>query len=305
MKKKVLVIFLGLICLMFSLGAFYSTAIPTYGNMHDTCHNSPGSYTISTNTSGVVNAKKSSTVSLSVTATGSNLFVQIMPGAKDNDEFTILPTFDRIIDNSGNDTNPNADMITVTFNIVTPGVEGFYTLFIIAGDNLTGQPDFAYAEIQFSVQSYTDISVLTAYEMINNTIQYPNLIILDVREQSEYDANHLFNATLIPRLEIDTRINELAPYNDTEIIVYCAIGARSAVSSQTLANNHNFKKIFNMEGGINAWITAGYPVWTASGGAPTIGFSNILIVIALLGLCSVMILYFKKQNIKILQKHLN
>ncbi|KKK44049.1 hypothetical protein LCGC14_1110640 [marine sediment metagenome] len=153
--------------------------------------------------------------------------------------------------------------------------------------------------------SVTDISVSTAFDMINNYTQYPNLIILDVREQSEYDVNHLHNAISIPLGEIDANISKLEPYNDIEIIVYCVTGIRSAMASENLAVNHNFTKIFNMEGGINAWITAGYPVWTASGGAPTIGFSNILIVIALLGLCSVMILYFKKQNIKILQKHLN
>ena len=96
--------------------------------------------------------------------------------------------------------------------------------------------------------------------MINNTTQYPNLLILDVREQSEYDENHLYNATLIPRLQIDSRINELMPYNDTEIIVYCASGSRSASASLNLASNYNFTKIFNMDGGITAWIEAGYPV---------------------------------------------
>ena len=307
MKKKVLIIFLGIIGLMFALVAFYTTAKPTYGNTHDSagCHNSPGGYTITTNTTGTITADYSTVVVIEITATGSNLFVQASPGAEDNDEFIIFPTTLRILDSSGSDKNPSSDAMTVVYSITTPAVDGYYSLFIIAGDNLTGQPVFAYVEISFSVQSYTDISVLTAYEMINNTIQYPNLIILDVREQSEYDVNHLYNATLIPRREISARINELQLYNDTEIIVYCLYGGRSALASLNLANNHNFKKIYNILGGITDWITAGYPVWTASGGAPTIGFSNILIVIALLGLCSVMILYFKKQNIKILQKHLN
>ncbi|KKM23430.1 hypothetical protein LCGC14_1615300 [marine sediment metagenome] len=145
---------------------------------------------------------------------------------------------------------------------------------------------------------YTDISVSTAFEMINNHTQYPNLIILDVREQSEYNVNHLHDVILIPRLEIDARISELEPYNDTEIIVYCLSGGRSAMASENLAVNHNFTKIYNMLGGITAWIAAGYPVWTSPNG---IGFSNIIFVLVLFGIISVLILYFKKQKFKILQ----
>lgn len=109
-------------------------------------------------------------------------------------------------------------------------------------------------------QSYTDISVQTAYDMINNNTLYPALLVLDVREQWEYNENHLYNATLIPLGDIDSRINELAPYNNTEIIVYCMSGSRSAIASQNLADDHNFTKIYNMLGGINAWIGTGYPV---------------------------------------------
>ena len=71
-------------------------------------------------------------------------------------------------------------------------------------------PVFASMPIKsVRAQSYTNVSVQTAYEMINNHTQYPNLIILDVREQSEYDENHLHNATLIPRGELDAKISQL------------------------------------------------------------------------------------------------
>ncbi|MFX0145628.1 MAG: rhodanese-like domain-containing protein, partial [Candidatus Hodarchaeota archaeon] len=109
-------------------------------------------------------------------------------------------------------------------------------------------------------QSYINISVEIAHDMINNNTQYPDLVILDVREQWEYDENHLCNSTLIPLSEINNRISELEPYKDTEIIVYCRSGSRSAQASQNLVDNHNFTKIYNMLGGINAWITAGYEV---------------------------------------------
>jgi len=106
----------------------------------------------------------------------------------------------------------------------------------------------------------TDISVHVANDMINNNTGYPNLLVLDVRTQEEFATNHLFDATLIPLAELGGRLNELASYNDTEIIVYCQSGVRSLQASNILVAN-NFSRIFNMEGGITAWITAEYDYW--------------------------------------------
>ncbi|MHA1931851.1 MAG: rhodanese-like domain-containing protein [Promethearchaeota archaeon] len=146
--------------------------------------------------------------------------------------------------------------------------------------------------------TYTEIDVHTAYSMINNHTQYPNLLILDVREQSEYDVNHLYNSTLIPLNQIDSRISELMPYNDTEIIVYCRSGARGAVASQNLAGNHNFTKVFNMAGAINAWIAAGYPVWTGNTTQPSISYSFTPFIFIIFGTIAILILYFKKSIYK-------
>ena len=106
----------------------------------------------------------------------------------------------------------------------------------------------------------TDISVHVANDMINNNTGYPDLIVLDVRTQGEYNTNHLFNATLIPLDELTGRLDELASYNDTEIIVYCRSGSRSLQASNILVGN-NFTKVFNMLGGIESWIDAGYDYW--------------------------------------------
>jgi len=107
-------------------------------------------------------------------------------------------------------------------------------------------------------KEYEDVSVSVAYSMINDSITYPNLIILDVRNQDEYDSEHLNNSILIPLGELESRLNEIEQYNNTEIIVHCRSGSRSASASEILASN-GFSKIYNMLGGINAWIDADYP----------------------------------------------
>lgn len=105
---------------------------------------------------------------------------------------------------------------------------------------------------------YTDIDVVTAHNMITAG-KHPNLIILDVRAQSEYDKGHLKNAILMPDTELKSRIDELLQYKDIEIIVYCHIGARSAEASSILDSN-SFTKVYNVLGGIKAWDAANYPV---------------------------------------------
>jgi rhodanese-related sulfurtransferase len=133
--------------------------------------------------------------------------------------------------------------------------------------------------------------------MIANNTLYPDLIVLDVRTQSEYDANHLCNAILIPSTELESRINEVMPYNDTEIIVYCQSGFRSAGASQTLVD-HGFTKVFNMLGGISGWISAGYEVCPLGNGQPIISYSMNLFLIIFIGCTLIFIIFLKRKILK-------
>ncbi|QEE15430.2 rhodanese-like domain-containing protein [Promethearchaeum syntrophicum] len=119
-------------------------------------------------------------------------------------------------------------------------------------------PQFLPDDNNTTTNDYEDISVEVAYNMINDTVSYPNLIILDVRNQDEYDSGHLNNSILIPLGELESRLNEIIQYNNTEIIVYCRSGSRSLSASNILASN-GFFKVYNMLGGITTWIDAGYP----------------------------------------------
>jgi rhodanese-related sulfurtransferase len=105
---------------------------------------------------------------------------------------------------------------------------------------------------------YKNIDVATAYNMITNG-SYPDLVVLDVRTKSEYESGHIHGAVWIPHTELEARINELAGHENHEIIVYCRTGVRSEIASDIL-DSHNFTKVYNMLGGIQAWQSAGYPV---------------------------------------------
>jgi len=139
----------------------------------------------------------------------------------------------------------------------------------------------------------TDISVQVANDMINNNTAYPNLLILDVRTDVEYNARHLYNVTLIPVDELGSRLNEIESYNDTEIIVYCRSGSRSLQASNFLVTN-NYTKVYNMLGGIDAWINAGYDYWLNED-LPGIDFALPVFLVSILGIIFALILFSKRR----------
>ncbi len=82
------------------------------------------------------------------------------------------------------------------------------------------------------------------------------VFILDVRTQEEYDQVHIPDSTLIPLDELAYRSDELPA--DREIIVVCLKGKRSQEGMQIL-QEAGFKKVRCLDGGLEAWVKAGYP----------------------------------------------
>ena len=59
-------------------------------------------------------------------------------------------------------------------------------------------------------------------------------IILDVREQDEFDAGHIPGAILIPYTQIDEKAKDMLPDKDQLILVYCRSGRRSKIAADSL-----------------------------------------------------------------------
>lgn len=60
-------------------------------------------------------------------------------------------------------------------------------------------------------------------------------IILDVREQDEFDSGHIPGAMLIPYTEIENKAETMLPDKDKLILVYCRSGRRSKIAAESLA----------------------------------------------------------------------
>ena len=95
---------------------------------------------------------------------------------------------------------------------------------------------------------YQQISQEEAKEMMDTQ----EVIILDVREQGEYDSGHIPGAVLLPVGSIDeTTAAEVIPEKDSMVLVYCRSGNRSKTASSTLAEL-GYTNIYEF-GGINTW----------------------------------------------------
>lgn len=90
-------------------------------------------------------------------------------------------------------------------------------------------------------------------------INRDDAVIVDVREVGEFAEGHLPEARNIPVAKLADRINELEKFKDKPIILCCASGMRSGKACSEL-KKHGFDKLYNLAGGVDAWVGAGYPV---------------------------------------------
>ena len=60
-------------------------------------------------------------------------------------------------------------------------------------------------------------------------------IVLDTREQDEFDEGHIPGAILIPYTEIENKAEEMLPDKDKLILVYCRSGRRSKIAAESLS----------------------------------------------------------------------
>jgi len=81
-------------------------------------------------------------------------------------------------------------------------------------------------------------------------------VIVDVREDSEWNEQHIPLAIHIPLAQLNERLSELKQYKDSPVITQCQAGGRSAKAVDVL-KLAGFSKVYNMEGGIIAWEKAG------------------------------------------------
>ena len=86
-----------------------------------------------------------------------------------------------------------------------------------------------------------------------------SIILVDVRETTEYQQEHIQGALLCPLSMFDA---ELFPhFQDKSVVLHCAVGKRSAAAAKQLVQA-GYGDVINLQGGLQAWIEAGCPTQT-------------------------------------------
>ncbi len=83
--------------------------------------------------------------------------------------------------------------------------------------------------------------------------------LIDVREESEWNASHLPRAAHLCKGIIERDIEKTVPDPHAEIVLYCGGGFRSALAADNL-QKMGYKRVSSMIGGFRGWCEAGFPV---------------------------------------------
>jgi rhodanese-related sulfurtransferase len=81
-----------------------------------------------------------------------------------------------------------------------------------------------------------------------------DLLLLDCRERDEYELVRIEGSTLIPMSEMQSRVGELEPHKQAEIVVHCHHGGRSLQVTAWL-RKQGYANVRSLAGGIDRWAT--------------------------------------------------
>ena len=104
------------------------------------------------------------------------------------------------------------------------------------------------------------LTTLRATQMMNAR----DVQVVDVRAPAEFGAGSLLRARNLPLEEIAQRAGELR--KDQPVLVVCEAGRRASIAAVKL-RSAGIAEVFILDGGLNAWRTAGLPLTKAGAGA--------------------------------------
>jgi glyoxylase-like metal-dependent hydrolase (beta-lactamase superfamily II)/rhodanese-related sulfurtransferase len=136
--------------------------------------------------------------------------------------------------------NLNLSMPTHVTEALRTNMSGGKTVAQMLAEAAESVPFMALAELQARIEAGGDA-----------------LIVLDVREREAYEAGHIPGARLLPRGQLELRVNQDLPDPTRRIVVCCEFGRISTLATATL-RQMGFQRAVALDGGIKAWREAGY-----------------------------------------------
>ena len=119
----------------------------------------------------------------------------------------------------------------------------------------------AFYEIRERLQAFAALSAMQAVRLMNQ-----GALVIDLRAKEAYDAGHIGDARNVPVADLESQADSLKKWREKAVITYCDTGTNGASGARTLMKL-GFTKVFNLQGGLNAWVKDNLPLAkTAPGG---------------------------------------
>ncbi len=104
-----------------------------------------------------------------------------------------------------------------------------------------------------------NIRECTVADVSQRQVAGEQFLLFDVREESEFAAGHLPGAKSVGKGIIERDIEALVPDPDTELVLYCGGGFRSALAADNL-QKMGYTHVISMDGGFRGWKEAGLQI---------------------------------------------
>ncbi len=140
----------------------------------------------------------------------------------------------------------NLTMPTHITEALRTNMSGGKTVAALLAEASSSVPFMSLAELKARVEAAED-----------------DLIVLDVRERDAYEKGHVPGARLLPRGQLELRVNQDLPDPTRRILACCELGYISTLATATL-RDMGFQHAVALDGGMKAWREAGYPLKVGS-----------------------------------------
>jgi rhodanese-related sulfurtransferase len=115
-------------------------------------------------------------------------------------------------------------------------------------------------ELRENMQSFAAVTAMQAVRLMNQ-----GALVIDLRGKELFDAGHIGDARNVPQAELEKEVDALNKWRDKTVITYCDDGRGGASAARALTKL-GFTKVFNLQGGLNAWLKENMPVAKSTGG---------------------------------------
>ena len=108
-------------------------------------------------------------------------------------------------------------------------------------------------------QARPDVSELGVTEARTRLSQNPSAVLMDVREDHEWQKEHAAEAVHLGKGILERDLEQMFPDRELEIIMYCGGGYRSILTASA-AKKLGYKNVFSLTGGYKAMVQAKWPM---------------------------------------------